>query len=66
MRLAYVKLGLAHNLVYSVALVSALRLAIISAELWKINLKTEKAVKSINNICFKKNEASLCKIRLGT
>ena len=36
MRLAYVKLGLAYNLVYSLALVSALRLATILAKQWEI------------------------------
>ena len=65
-RLAYVRLGSAHNLVYSPALVSAPRPAVILARQQIINLKMEKSVKSINSICFKKNEASLCKIRLGT
>ena len=64
--LAYVKLDSAYNLVYNPALLLALRLAIISAKQQKINLKMEKSVKSIINICFEKNEAgSLCKIRLG-
>ena len=63
---AYVKLGLAYNLVYSLALVLAPRPAIILAKQQKINLKTEKTVKNIINICFMENEAGLCKIRLGT
>ena len=56
-RPAYVKLALAHNLVYSPALVSAPRPAIILAKQQKIKMKTEKTVKSIINMCFKKNEA---------
>ena len=32
----------------------------------QINWRMEKTVKSINNICFKKNLTGLCKISLGT
>ena len=49
------KLGSAHNLGYSLALVLGPRPAIISANQQKIILKMEKIVKSIINICFKKN-----------